>query len=197
MTKTPVTARQLEIIVAAGRILTTAGISGLTIKNMAAEMGFSESALYRHFSSKEDIIIAMLSYLAKTMDTEYEKALRNITTPQDRFAALFNAQFKFFSQHPYFVVAVFSDGLLKESNRINETIFQIMMVHMKNLMPIIIQGQQQSLFTNAIPAEDILHIVMGAIRLQMLKWNMANFESDLVHQGNHIIHSLLTVLKGK
>jgi len=48
--------RQLEIIEAAGRILTLSGVSGLTIKNLAKEMQFSESAIYRHFTSKEEII---------------------------------------------------------------------------------------------------------------------------------------------
>ena len=37
--------RQLEIIEAAGKILTASGVSGLTIKNLAREMKFSESAI--------------------------------------------------------------------------------------------------------------------------------------------------------
>ena len=44
--------RQLEIIQAAGKILTQSGIHGLTIKNLAKEMKFTESAIYRHFESK-------------------------------------------------------------------------------------------------------------------------------------------------
>ena len=54
---TELSGRQIEIIEAAGRILTVSGISGLTIKNLANEMKFSESAIYRHFKSKEEIII--------------------------------------------------------------------------------------------------------------------------------------------
>lgn len=48
-----ITPRQLEIIEATGKILTKSGTSGLTIKNLAKEMNFSESAIYRHFASKE------------------------------------------------------------------------------------------------------------------------------------------------
>lgn len=44
--------RQLEIIEAAGEILTESGLAGLTTKNLALKMGFAESALYRHFKSK-------------------------------------------------------------------------------------------------------------------------------------------------
>ena len=65
-----ITPRQLELIEAASRLLTTSGVNGLTIKNLAKEMNFSESAIYRHFSSKEDIILAMLDYLAENIDEQ-------------------------------------------------------------------------------------------------------------------------------
>ena len=44
---TAIKTRQLEIITAAGGILSESGINGLTTKNLAAKMGFAESALYR------------------------------------------------------------------------------------------------------------------------------------------------------
>ena len=69
-----ITPRQLEIIEAAGKILTASGVSGLTIKNLAKEMQFSESAIYRHFKSKEEIIIAMLNYLADNIDKRLVKS---------------------------------------------------------------------------------------------------------------------------
>mgnify|MGYP000995151449 FL=1 len=60
---TTVSDRQIEIIEAAAKLLTNSGVSGLTIKNLAKEMKFSESAIYRHFESKEDIILSMLDFV--------------------------------------------------------------------------------------------------------------------------------------
>lgn len=189
--------RQLEIIEAAGKILTASGISGLTIKNLAKEMKFSESAIYRHFASKEEIIIALLEYLAENMDERYSRAIKSEQSPEEKFVALFQNQFSFFKKHPHFVVAVFSDGLMEESQRINETISKIMAVKMKHLMPIILEGQQKNIFTNSITSEDLVHIVMGAFRLQMYKWRVANFQFDIMRNGNNLIQSLLTIIKTK
>lgn len=187
--------RQFEIIEAAGRILTRAGTSGLTIKNLAKEMKFSESAIYRHFTSKEEIIIALLEYLALEMDTRHTSLLASEQTPLDKFTRLFRNQFEFFKEHPHFVVAVFSDGLMEESSRINDTILKIMGVKMKHLRPIIIQGQSEQVFTDAVSAEDLIHIVMGTFRLQMYKWRVSNFQFDILQQGNKMIHSVLTLIK--
>ncbi|MCB0409114.1 MAG: helix-turn-helix transcriptional regulator, partial [Flavobacteriales bacterium] len=43
--------RQIEIIVAATKLISEKGIQNLTTKNLAAEMSFSEPALYRHFKN--------------------------------------------------------------------------------------------------------------------------------------------------
>lgn len=194
---TTISDRQLEIIEAAGKILTTSGVSGLTIKNLAKEMNFSESAIYRHFTSKEEIIIALLEYLAKNMDERYTNAISSEQSPEEKFTTLFQNQFSFFKKHPHFVVAVFSDGLMEESQKINEAISKIMGVKMKHLMPIIAEGQQKNVFTNSITPEELMHIVMGSIRLQMYKWRVANFQFDIIRNGNNLIQSLLTIIKPK
>lgn len=197
MTTETISDRQLEIIEAAGKILTASGISGLTIKNLAKEMKFSESAIYRHFISKEEIIIALLEYLAQSMDERYTNAIKNEQSPEEKFTTLFQNQFSFFKKHPHYVVAVFSDGLMEESQKINEAISKIMGVKMKHLMPIIAEGQQKNVFTNSITQEELMHIVMGSFRLQMYKWRVANFQFDIIRNGNNLIQTLLTIIKTK
>lgn len=192
-----ITERQFEIIQAAGKILTNGGIGRLTIKNLAKEMKFSESAIYRHFSSKEDIIVALLEYLADNMDQRYRNAIDPSMHPEEKFTQIFMNQFSFFKESPFFVVAVFSDGLMEESERINQTILQIMAVKMKYLMPIIVEGQQKGVFTNSITSEELIHIVMGTFRLQMFKWRVAKFEFDIQRNGSNMIQSVLTLIKTK
>jgi len=189
--------RQFEIIEAAGKILTTSGVSGLTIKNLAKEMHFSESALYRHYTSKEEIIIALLEFLATSMDERYTNAISSNQSPEEKFITLFKNQFSFFKKNPHFVVAVFSDGLMEESQRINETILKIMGMKMKHLMPIILEGQQKKVFTNSITPDELMHIVMGTFRLQMFKWRVANFHFDISKSGDNMIEAVLTLIKTK
>jgi AcrR family transcriptional regulator len=191
-----ITSRQLEIIEAAGKILTSSGVSGLTIKNLAKEMQFSESAIYRHFASKEEIIIALLKYLAEDIDKRLSN-LNKQAVPEEQFKSLFREQFRFFNENPHFVVAVFSDGLMEESKLINQNILNLINVKIKHLLPLIMEGQQKGIFTNAIATEELVHIIMGTFKLQMFKWRIANFEFDLEGSGNKMVQSLLTIIKNK
>ena len=192
-----ITSRQLEIIEAAGKILTVSGVSGLTIKKLAKEMQFSESALYRHFESKEDIIVAMLNYLSEGIDARLTLVNNSKDTIEVKFKAIFQNQFVFFAEHPHFVVAVFSDGLMEESTRINETILSLLFVKIKHLLPVISEGQKEGVFRNDIPADEFIQIIMGTFRLLMFKWRIESFQSDIQAEGTKMIDTLLLLIKSK
>lgn len=190
-----ITSRQLEIIESAGKILTVSGVSGLTIKNLAKEMNFSESAIYRHFPSKEKIIITMLNYLADSIDERLLKTLNNPDNTEGKFKSLFRSQINYFKNNPHFVVAVFSDGLLEESQQINKTIKKLMATKIKHLMPIIIEGQKNGLFTNNVKSEELTNIVVGTFRMLLYKWRVENFQSDIMLHGENMVNSILSIIK--
>lgn len=192
---TDISKRQLEIIEAAGKILTEKGINGLTTKKLAQEMNFSESALYRHFSNKEEIIVCMLNYLALNMD-QHTTELEN-KNPIEQLKNFFQNQFRFFESQPYFVIAVFSEGLLEESEKINHAIKSLMNKRMQLLKPIIQIGQEKRAITNDLDSDELIHILMGSVRLFMLKWRMSKFEFDIQTEGNKMLTSILKLIQTK
>lgn len=195
MTILKITHRQLELIQAAGKILSASGVSGLTIKNLAKEIGFAESAIYRHFDSKDAIIVAMLEYLAVNMDERLNKAVSPEKDPQENLEAVFRSHLAFFSKNPHFVVAVFSDGLMEASEKVNATILRIMQVNVKYLLPLIYEGQQLGQFNPNVPAEDLMHIIMGTFRLHMFKWRTAGFGFDISLKGEQLMSNLFKIIQ--
>lgn len=186
--------RQMQIIGSAGALLTRGGVHGLTIKNLAREMNFTEPALYRHFSSKEEIIIAMLRYLSDDMDRRLEKVMHSNKNFKEKFRTIFKEQFSYFKKNPHFLIAVFADGLMEESKSINEALNQIMVIKRKHLLRLLSDAQQKGELVSSVSAEEMTHIVMGTFRLHMYKWRMADFSFDLRKSGTHLIDSLLLLL---
>ena len=189
-----ITDRQKEIIEAAARLLTTSGLSSLTIKNLAKEMNFSEGAIYRHFGSKEDIIVAMVQFVLENVDRQFLAETRSEDSVLDRFNMLFNYQFLFFKNNPHLAMAIFSDGLLDESSRVDDLVMQIMNNRKKLLLPIITQGQKEGIFTSDVAADDLIHIIIGAMRLQMYKWRIGNFGFDIMRAGSKLLAAILKLI---
>ncbi len=188
------TNRQHDIIEAAGKLLTTSGLSGLTVKNLAREMQFAESALYRHFKSKEEIIVTMLQYLADDIDERLKK-IQYTSRPEENLKILFREQFRFFQNNPHFVVAVFSDGLMDESQEINKKILQLIDTKTRHLIPVITEGQQKGVFTQQVSSTQMVNFIMGAFKLEMFKWRTARFSYSIIEAGEEMITAFLVLIK--
>ena len=193
--KNEISNRQLEIIEVSGKILIEKGIKGLTTKTVASEMNFSESAIYRHFKSKEEILVALLSLLKQNMNKRLTSEIKPQNTSAENFKAVFTSQFNYFKKNPHFVVAVLSDGLLDESEEIRTIILQLMQNKMQLLAQILEQGKQTNEFTSEISTEDLLPIILGSFRFQMLKWKLSNFQYDITTEGNKTIDNLLALIQ--
>lgn len=186
--------RQQEIIESAGKLLMEKGIKGLTTKNLAQEMAFSESALYRHFKNKEDIIVLLLDYLGSNVKERLDIISENNSTSEEKLKQLFSSQFQFFSQNTHFVVAILSEGLFDESEKINQSIMKVVNYKMHLITKIIEVGKENNEFTNAIETQEMVHIIMGSFRMMMLKWKFSKFEIDLINQGNKIMNTTIKLV---
>ncbi|PIY11531.1 MAG: TetR/AcrR family transcriptional regulator [Flexibacter sp. CG_4_10_14_3_um_filter_32_15] len=193
--QTTLTDRQVEIIEASGKILMEKGIMGLTTKNLAKEMNFSESALYRHFKDKETIISLLIRFLSDNITTRFEDILQKDITSEEKFIELFQSQFLFFKANPHFIVIVLSDGLLDHSEAIKSEIMKLMHTNALAFKKMIEEGQKAKLFNQEIETEHLVHFVMGSFRLQMLKWKLANFSFDIEKVGMATMTNLLLLLK--
>ena len=188
-------ARQLEILEAAGAILNEEGIGGLTTKSIAKRVGFVESALYRHYKSKEDIIAGLLEFLRSKMEARLMPiAFSTDVPPEERLRLLFGAQIGLLVKNPHFLTAVFSDGLLKYSPGIRVGIQQLIAAMHKALTLIVKDGQKNDAFTEGVPAAEMAHILTGSLRFLMLRWHSSDFSFDVAADGKQLVEHLLFLI---
>ena len=189
------THKQKEIIEASGRVITQKGFSALTVKNLAIEMGFVESALYRHFHSKEDLIIMLIKFLQSNMEERFEPILKSDLTDLDKIKYIFESQFSYISEHPYFLIAILSEGIPDDSPQIRESLLNLLSYKMdviNNLFHNLVHaGERQS----AINVANLVLFLMGGFRILLLKWKLTEFSFDLKKEGNELIHSFFQIIK--
>ncbi|GEM54093.1 TetR family transcriptional regulator [Flavobacterium branchiophilum NBRC 15030 = ATCC 35035] len=189
------TARQIEIIEASGKILMQKGVKGLTTKSLALEMNFSESALYRHFKDKEAIISLLIRYLSHNIKERFSNIVQQHLDPEQKLLALFASQFTFFKDNPHFIVIVLSDGILDNSESIKQEIMSLMQTNASIFKQIIAAGQQDHIFRSDLDLPFFVHVTMGTFRLQMLQWKLSNFSFDIEQKGMQTMQNLLVLYK--
>lgn len=79
------------ILHTAAKLATTKGLIGLSIGDLAAEVGMSKSGLYAHFKSKEELELATIATAAAIFDSEVLQPVTPVPAGIARLKALANS----------------------------------------------------------------------------------------------------------
>ncbi|WP_291064158.1 TetR/AcrR family transcriptional regulator C-terminal domain-containing protein, partial [Empedobacter sp. UBA3239] len=126
---------------------------------------------------------------------DYNTIINTKQLPEEKFKSLFKSQFSYFKQNPCFINIVLSDGLIDNSDEVKNAIQQLLQTNFIRFNSLIKGGQETGVFRTVIASEELVHIVMGTFRLQMLKWKLASFEFDVEVQGQKTMNSILALIK--
>lgn len=190
-------AKQLEIIDVVADILSNEGFQSLTTKKIADKMGFVESALYRHFKNKDDLITLMLQHIIETTEERLQTIISDSTSADEKLRTFGKLQFSYLAKNKHCIILMGSEDLLAGNEAIHQQLFNMMQTIQKYLTLIFQEGQQANLFHPNISAENLTHITMGTFRLQMLKWKISNFSFDIESKMNELIENLLILFKNE
>lgn len=188
------TERQQQIIDESIRIIANKGIQGLTIKNLAKEIGVSEPAIYRHFESKTDILLTILNNF-KAMSSFMDDMLKDShMTAIEKIEFMFSKIIEIFSEEPSHISVVFSEEIFKNDKTLKDKIIEIMDDKEKTLEDIIKKGQSEGEIRDDIDNKTLALIVIGSLRFRVKQWDLKNQSVNLKKEGRNLIEGLRIIL---
>jgi AcrR family transcriptional regulator len=188
--KDNLSARQIEIINASLQLISESGIQSMTIKNLAKRIGFAESAVYRHYENKIQILMAILNMFKQNSDQFFDAQLNSDDNSIAKIESLFINHFNKFAQNPALVTVIFSEEIFRNEVELSTRVSEIMEKNIKSLDAIIQQGQANSEIRSDIESFDLSTIILGSLRMFVKQWHISNFSFDLNERGRHFIESI-------
>lgn len=190
------TDRQIEIMEAATKRIDKHGIQNLTIKNLAADIGLSEPALYRHFTGKNDILLSLLEFFR----AEMKKRLESISSEDhlssaDELRRIFNIHLKVIAAKPSTVSIIFSENIFHFDDELSSKVGEIMSVMQSHVSANIKRGQESGQYAKLINASTLSTIIIGGMRLTILKWKLSGHKSNVVKDGNAVLEGILKMIE--
>ncbi len=190
------TERQIEIMEAATLRIDKFGIQELTIKNLASDLSLSEAALYRHFKSKNEILLGLLTYFILEMNERLAVIIEDKELqPSELLKKVFVSQLTTFVQKPAIVSVIFSEGIFQFNKELSEKVSTMMALMQNNINVLITRGQNEGVYAKLLGPETITTIIMGSMRMVVLKWKLSGNKSNLVSDGKNVLNGLLKMLE--
>ena len=190
------TERQIEIMEAATLRIDKFGIQELTIKNLASDLSLSEAALYRHFKSKNEILLGLLTYFILEMTERIAVIIEDKEKqPSELLKKVFVSQLNTFVQKPAIVSVIFSEGIFQFNKELSDKVSTMMALMQNNINALITRGQNEGVYGKLLGADTITTIIMGSMRMVVLKWKLSGNKSNLVNDGKNVLNGLLKMLE--
>ncbi|GAB4294080.1 MAG: TetR/AcrR family transcriptional regulator [Marinilabiliales bacterium] len=172
--------RQEQIKRAVLDIIYTDGLKSLSTRNLAIRIGMSEGAIFRHFKSKQDIILSII----KDVYNDFIGSLRNIANssvkPEIRLEKYICQTVKYLIDNKGITMLMFSEASNNNDEKLKSELLQIFNTQKKLISKIILDGIAQEIWDESIPVENVAMLYMGipvSLNIELVL-NGGNFHID-------------------
>ena len=110
MTPSPAIDKRQHVVETAYALFKRAGFHATGIDRIIAEADVAKMTMYRHFPSKDELIVGVLDYRARRFERQLDQLAQEVATPERKIAKIFDWHERWFSS-PDFHGCLFAHAL--------------------------------------------------------------------------------------
>lgn len=178
----PTEARQAEIVAAALRLAHERSPGAITTADLAGAVGLSQGALFKHFSTKEAVWLAAVTWVAEQLLTRLSDAAQSVADPLQALQRVFEAHVDFCVAHPGVPRVIFHELQQPADSAIKQRVRALMQAYRQLLLGLLRRavhtGQAASDLDAEAAATLFVGLVQGLVMQSMLSGQVAGMAVD-------------------
>jgi AcrR family transcriptional regulator len=187
--------RKAELVEATLRLADKVGPDRLSTEAIAAAVGVTQAAIFRHFPKKQDLWEAVAARIGETFQGRWTKVERLDVSSEQKLRHLILGQLKLIRSTPAIPAILFSRELHVENDRLRAVFFGLMQRFHGLAARFIDKGQRAGEFRPDVDADDVAFLVIGTVQGLVLRWSLSKRGFDLVAEGERLLGILLDGFK--
>ncbi|KXB05212.1 hypothetical protein AKJ49_01240 [candidate division MSBL1 archaeon SCGC-AAA382A03] len=188
MTRKTTKERKKEIVEATLDLVGEKGIGSLGTSQIADRVGFSEAAIYKHFSSKKEVIRATIQTAGKNLIETLTGSIKNVDTDDNlvKLKKVFESHMKFIGDYPGITRLLFSDEIHFNEEDLRNDLFNIVTRYRSIIKDLLEQGIEKGQVRNDLDLDSAFTFYFGMIQSQILFWSLTGGEESLEDQASEL-----------
>ena len=170
-------ARKAAIVEAVLRLADRVGVTGITTKRIAQEVGFVEAALYRHIKTKLDVFRMILDVSTMFIDLKFQDIADRKLDPETALRDWFDFAVDYLEEYPGIYRILFSDALYVEDRGLFLQFKAITMGLRDRFEKIIRKGMRGGDFRRDLDPKAWATLYLGVIHTSFPLWRVFNERS--------------------
>jgi AcrR family transcriptional regulator len=151
-----------RIVAAARAEFARSGYDGARMDRVSEMSGMSKGLLYHHFGSKENLFVAVLEDIYQELRSQNDELILEDVEPEVGIRNLIEHTFRYFAEHPDFIVLVNSENSMKADHLKRTTAVGRMFGPLaQRLRELIDRGADQGIFRRDVDAIELYVSIVG------------------------------------
>lgn len=181
-TRLPTDERQADIVAAALRLARDVSPGQITTSDIAAAVGVSQGALFKHFASKDAIWLATIDWVQVQLLASLEAAAAAAATPLAALGDVFEAHVAFVVAHPGVPRLIFHELQRPADSPVKQVVRSLMQAYRALLLRLLgaalLQGQVRAQLDQEAAATLFMGSVQGLVMQSMLSGQTTNLPAQ-------------------
>lgn len=183
--------RQDEIVVTALHLISEEGIQELTMKKIAAAIGITEPALYRHFTSKSQILAAVVDTMATARSSLFRQPLAGEPDAQSTIMSFFMGHALLFMREPALTVILFSEDLFRNDAELSQRVALIIADTKARIEAALAEGVASGMLRGDLDLPTATLLLVGGFRQLVSSWRLEGYQFSLEEHTERLVRSAL------
>ncbi|MDF2890701.1 MAG: transcriptional regulator TetR family [Clostridia bacterium] len=171
--------RKDSLILTTIDVMNELGIQGLSTREIAKRQGVSEATLFRHYKSKNELLIAVLDFYSQ-FDSDIAKSteMRQLSA-REAIEFWVNSYVEYYENYPAITSINQAYDVLASDNSLAMKIKEVFNYRRDILMALIDRAKQAGEVKSEIESEILTDIILGHKSYICLKWRLDGFSFSL------------------
>lgn len=154
--------RKGQIKKAVLEIISSEGIGKISTRNLASRIGVTEGALFRHFSSKKEIMLSILNDVKNELIAEQEKVTYSPDiNAEEKLFKFLCSHIKYLIENKGITILLFSEAAHMNDSQLKKGLREILLTQKEYVIRIIKQGMNEGVWNKSINVENVATLYMG------------------------------------
>lgn len=180
--KTESAIRREQIAAAALELMAQDGVRALNVARLAAKVGVVPSAIYRHYSGKDEVLDAVLDLISQRLQENVQSVRRETPDTLERLHRLLNRHVQLIQNNIAIPRVVFSEDIFSGHGPRRKRVHNLIQGYLAKVAELIAEGQQGGRFRTDVSADTLSVLFLGMIQPAAILWLVSDGTFDI---GSH------------
>ncbi|RUM30928.1 MAG: TetR/AcrR family transcriptional regulator [Aquifex sp.] len=169
-----------KILKVGAEIIAHEGLRKFTAKNLASKIGISDAAIFKHFSSMEEIAEEIIRRYTNECILKTKEAITLGRTPKEKLEKILEGHIELLEKTRGIIPIICFEFSRSDKRNIKKKISEFLKEYAQIVMEVIQEGIEVGEFRDGIDVEETAYSIIGLLQAKAFQWFLRGKKGKII-----------------